>query len=149
MKKRTYSELSLIDVTQRKPQSKRRRIIPDDSIEEQKNETHASGNQINTGFDHVPDWAAAFGNEEDDKRVNQQLIDDCFILEESKVEGTQMEVDVEEDTMMKDELKVETEAEIKIKNEHEQEKFQKNLVAKFLDQIDLTSGNAITTTGQN
>ena len=40
-----------------------------------------------------------------------------------------MEIDVEEDTMMKDELKVETEAEIKIKNEHEQEKFQKNLVA--------------------
>ena len=43
---------------------------------------------------------------------------------------------------MKDEgLKVETEAEIKIKNEHEQEKFQKSLVAKFLDQIDLTAGN--------
>ena len=60
-----------------------------------------------------------------------------------------MEIDIEEDTMMKDELKVETEAEIKIKNEHEQEKFQKNLVAKFLDQIDLTSGSAITISGQN
>ena len=46
------------------------------------------------------------------------------------------------DTKMDNEsLKVETEAEMKVKNEQEQEMFQKNLVAKFLTQVDLTLGD--------
>ena len=69
----------------------------------------------------MPDWAAAFGNEENDRQVNQQLNEVFLVQEESKAP---IDVDILDDAEMKDEgLKVETEAEIKIKNEHEQEKF--------------------------
>ena len=40
-------------------------------------------------------------------------------------------------------MKLETEAELKVKNEKQQEEFQKDLVAKFLTQVDLTLGDDV------
>ena len=84
-----------------------------------------------------PDWAAAFGNEGD--RVMDGRVNAREICQEDENRRTN---ECSSDTKMDNEsLKVETEAEMKVKNEQEQEMFQKNLVAKFLTQVDLTLGD--------
>jgi len=79
-----------------------------------------------------PDWAAAFGDQEDqimNARMNQTTSEDENRRTKENSGDTKMDVDA---------FKLETEAEMKVKNEKEQEEFQKNLVAKFLTQVDLT-----------
>ena len=82
MKKRTFAEVNLIDITQNRPFSKRRRTIPEDPAEESKIPSNPSYSHDCSNMTALAD---AFGTEQHDEQATQQLIDNQYMLEENKV----------------------------------------------------------------